>query len=393
MYKIILCVAITLVIAGCAAQSPVVPDHNPLQVSVRPDPGPHMLWGEWTLYFNSTHDKVEAIPCRQESLHLNAVKFLESYCSSCLKIKGIKNNGDSTVDVTVEITHPFTGFPQYTGFDVKGIIMFKGSHEIPDNLSKLPLYPQNYMLSWRRLGDPELLNADGYTYYWSPYYDSGSSQPIFKYYPGKYSHGTPTANINGFLNFYSNENRHMFEVGKSVERVYHIWLPSGPVAAGYAVDACWEPPTTMPVTDPSVDFPVTANEPECYQFSVVINEGNPIETGMCCNIGQSSVHEGRIETNVWYVTEESISHDHPENRIVGIWNETMKFDKPGFTTEQCNAPPEHPNWRCLAELPFYLYDDGTYQLLAYEFHYATLTPKYKVIYPSFYVFEEVLDFH
>jgi hypothetical protein len=391
MYKIILCIAITLVIAGCAVQSPVVPDHNPLQVSVRPDPGPHKLWGEWKLYFNSTHDKVEAIPCRQESLHLNAVKFLESYCSNCLKIKGIKNNGDGTVDVTVEITHPFTGFPQYTGFDVKGIIMFKGSHEIPDNLSKLPLYPQNYLLSWRRLGDPELLNADGFTYYWSPYYDSGSSQPIFKYYPGKYSHGTPTANMNGFLNFYTNENRHMFEVGKSVERVYHIWLPSGPVAAGYAVDGCWEPPTTMPVTNPANDFPYSANEPECYQFSVVINEGNPIETGMCCNIGQSSVYEGRVETNLWYNLNPK--YDCPDCRWVGMWNETMKFSKTGYSTDKCDAPPEHPNWRCLGELDFFNYDDGTYQLLAFEYHDFTLEPQYKVYFPTFYVFEVVLDFH
>ena len=91
--------------------------------------------------------------------------------------------------------------------------------------------------------------------------ETGSDKPIYNYSPGKYSNGTPRANINGYLNFYT-ENRHMFSCNKSVTRVYHIWLPPGqPVVAGYAVDACWEPATVTPVKDPIADFPVSANQP------------------------------------------------------------------------------------------------------------------------------------
>jgi hypothetical protein len=46
--------------------------------------------------------------------------------------------------------------------------------------------------------------------------------------------------------------------------------------AGYAVEACWEPPTVMPVTNPIEDFPSSANQPEAYHFKVVVNEGEVI---------------------------------------------------------------------------------------------------------------------
>jgi hypothetical protein len=248
----------------------------------------------------------------------------------------------------------------------------------------LPLYPQNYRLSWRELGDPQLLNADGFTYLWSPWYDSGSDKPIYNYYAGKYSHGTPTANINGFLNFFSDEERHMFREGQSVERVYHIWLPPGPVEAGYAVDACWEPPTVTPVTDPVNDFPYSANQPEMYRFKVVLNDGKPFDKA-CCTGG--SVYNARAEYGYWYI----MPPFKPENIWVGIWDETMSFFKTGYNTEQCNTPPEHPDWECLANMNFPDYPNGTYQLLAWEGHAFTYQPSYLMLYPTFDVFEVTLD--
>jgi hypothetical protein len=222
------------------------------------------------------------VPVRNARFHLNALKFLEEYCTDCLKIVSLKNNGDSTVDLTVRITHPFPGLPQYTGFDVKGIIMFDGSWE-REGYQYYPPYPEPFRVSWRKLGDPQLLNADGYTIRWSPWYDSGSDLPIFNYWEGKYATGTPTANVNGYLNFYTHENRHMFYTDGSVNRTYKIWLPPGePVTAGYAVEACWEPPTVTPVTDPASDFPITANQVEAYEFRFVLNNGEPITDPDCC---------------------------------------------------------------------------------------------------------------
>jgi len=379
------------IVVGCASQTPVDPRIDPSNpgLSQQTDSigkGPHRLWGEWNLYFNAAHDGVDLAPRREARFHLNTLKFLESYCIDCLKITSIKNNGDGTINLTLSITHPFKGHPEYTGFDVKGIIMFQGSHEIPENMAKMPLYPQNYHLSWRLMGDPELLNADGYTYFWSPWYDSGSTMPMFSYWPGKYANGIPSANVNGYLNFYSSENRHMFETGKTVSRVYHISLPPGPVTAGYAVDACWEPPTATPVTDPAKDFPFSANQPELYHFKIVINDGMPVTAGCCLDI---TVHQARAEVDEWYRLSTA---NLPEGNNVGMWNEEISWSKGGTGLWfQCDNVPDHPDWGCLSGYPLSSHPNGEYQIFAYEYHDKIPPPHYKVLYPSFDVLEVVVD--
>jgi hypothetical protein len=280
-----------------------------------------------------------------------------------LKITGIHNNGDGTVDLTVQLTHPFPGMPQFTGFDVKGIIMFQGSHEFerPQDTPKYPLYPQTFLVSWRILGDPELLNADGYSFRWSPWYDSGSDLPIFNYWPGKYSSGTPTANINGFLNFYSNEERHIFENDASVSRTYHISLPPGPIVAGYAVEACWEPPLVKPVTNPVEDFPITANQPEAYHFHCVVNDGKTITQDNWCCWDPPSVYKNRAEMDFWYKMPDPYGLD-----IVGTW--TPGFDiymSLGYIAVECDGPP---NWRCLHPYVFWKMPDDVYQFIAFEWY-------------------------
>ena len=239
---------------------------------------PHRLWGEWLFIFDASHENVQAVPQRGARFHFNSAKFLETYCTDCLQIVRMKNNGDGTIDLTVRLKHPFTGHPELTGFDVKGIIMFPGSLEYRWTGSKTwPYYNGRFRVSWRELGDPELLNPDGYSPRWSPSWDSGSSLPIFNYWPGKYSKGTPTANLNGYIDFYTDEQRHMFRSYGVEERTYHIWLPPGPLVAGYAVEACWEPPTVTPVTDPLNDFPISANQQEPYHFEHIVNNNEPIE--------------------------------------------------------------------------------------------------------------------
>jgi hypothetical protein len=394
MIRIMLVVLAATVLAVGCAQNPATPSppqssNNLVQYQKALDPGPHRLWAQYRFLIDESHTKVDVVPERYSRLHLNVPKFLEEYCSDCLKITGLHNNGDSTIDLTVEITHPFAGHPEYTGFDVKGILMFQGSHEIPDVPKELPLYPQSYRLSWRLMGDPELLNAEGYTYFWSPWYDSGSDKPVFNYYQGKYASGTPTANINGFLYFYSNETRHMFEEGKSASRTYHIWLPTGPVEAGYAVDACWEPPDVTPVTNPATDFPVSANQPEPYHFKVVANDGLPVTDGDGCCMDIPSVYEARAEIDLWYV----LPPGYETARLVGAWNEVLEWAKLGCATENTCAPPEHPDWYCLhAEFGFGPEYSGTNQILGHE-HHADLfvAPYWKYLYPAFDVFEVVVD--
>jgi len=281
-----------MMVLGCGHGAPVVPDETcPQDLSAcqsgTNDEGPYRLWGEWDLYISADHERVEAVPKRTARFHLNALKFLEETCRDCLQILSVRNNYDGTIDLTIRITHPFNGFPQYTGFDVKGIIMFDGSYEypIPSLDTRIPVDGDFFRVSWKEYGDPEILNPDGYTFRWNPEWDEGSSRPILNYWPGRWSNGTPTAHINAFLNFYSHEERHMFAHDRSVTRTYHIWLPPEPIVAGYAVEACWEPPTVTPVTDPLTDFPVTANQPEPYLFEVIINDGMPVTQCDGCCIG------------------------------------------------------------------------------------------------------------
>ena len=303
MRNMILAILLALMVTGCGGfqQNPFVPqnmDTSPgaSAFSAQSDPGPHRLWGEYIWYINEQHDRIDVVPKRQARFHLNAAKFLETYCADCLKITEIQNNGDGTIDVTVRVEHPFPGHPEYTGFDVKGIVMFSGSHLLSwGSAYTFPFY-DFARLSWREKGDPELLNPDGWTPRWCPEWDSGSDLPMFNYWSGKYSMGEPTANINGFLNFYTDEERHMFREGLWAERTYHIWLPPGPVVLGYAVEACWEPPETTPVTDPLIDFPYSANQPEAYVFDVVMNNGEVITGDPCC----SDCSTTYANCNVWY---------------------------------------------------------------------------------------------
>jgi hypothetical protein len=378
--QFLLLAILVAVITGCARDPVSPPSDSDSQLQLKPQAsaqeGPYRLWGEWTLYFDVSHENVDLVPVRNSRFHLNALKFLESYCSDCLKIVSLKNNGDSTVDLTVRITHPFPGLPQYTGFDVKGIIMFDGSWENPGSYYQPP-WPEPFRLSWRKLGDPQLLNADGYTIRWSPWYESGSDLPIFNYWEGKYATGTPTANVNGYLNFYTNYNRHMFYTDGSVNRTYKIWLPPGePVTCGYAVEACWEPPTVTPVTDPAWDFPITANQVEAYEFRFVLNNGEPITDPECC--GEKNNHtEAYMLARRW--NGEAV-HEF------GYY--TDEYNVSGYYWELCEW--EWPYMFCEHAFFAEMYDDGDYIGVATNYKGLPYPPWSLEV--AYTVFEFTIDF-
>jgi hypothetical protein len=293
------------IMVGCVARTPVAPDTGRPSLATQqrsPSDDPHRLWGTYELFISAAHDRVDVVPKREARFHLNALKFLESYCADCLKITKIKNNGDGTIDLTVKITHPFKGHPEYTGFDVKGIIMFNGSH-IMDTLNSGPAFglPEpSVRVSWREMGDPQVLNPDGYTLRWSPNYDSGSSLPIFNYWKGKYATGEPNADVNAYLDYYTTADRHMFAVDSSVSRTYKISLPAGkPLIAGYAVEACWEPATVTPVKDPLKDFPFSANQSEPYCLVFSVNNGEPVKAHSNCCQGFGDCSDSWVEVKQW----------------------------------------------------------------------------------------------
>ena len=359
MHRIVIFLLAGLMVAGCSSPSPVTSepqaaDRNEVKHQSSDASEYHWLWGQWTLYISESRDRVEVVPTRDGAFHLNALKFLETECPNCVEITKIKNNGDSTIDLTVRLRHPFPGYAEYTGFDVKGIVMFNGSYQ----LSSPGAFPGDFHISWRLMGDPELLNPDGYSIFWSPSYDSGSPLPILNYWAGKYSSGTPTANINAYLNFYNIEDRHIFTSTGVVNRVYHLYLPPGPLTVGYAVDACWAPPTKTPVINPVVDFPVSANQKEPYHFRFVLNNDLPITQGKCCGLDPDDpCADFRIETLQWYgppqsnisFTAPAIPPDQSEGHVgAGV------FPCQVSNTEWLGGP----GWK------FSDYPDGTYRSVA-----------------------------
>jgi len=352
-----------VVLFGCAraGRDPTVPvapggdqieRTDPAALAVDRD-GPWRLWWQGEFFIDAAHERVDVVPRRDMHLHLNALKFLEEYCKDCLQITGIHNNGDSTIDLTVRITHPFKGFPQYTGFDVKGIIMFNGSYEYPNSGFYKELPKPFFRVSWREMGDPEVLNPDGYVVRWSPQWQSGSTLPIFSYWEGRFARGVPNADLNAYLNFYSHEERHMFASDASVSRTYHIWLPPGPVVAGYAVEACWEPPTVTPVTNPLEDFPVSANQGEAYHFKFVVNNGEVItECEDCCG-GTSDCSEIYVEHAQWGGMR--------SNRVRILWPDDGGYEA---WLEECN-PTEEGRWAWLGgSVPTCKWGNGTHRLVA-----------------------------
>jgi len=391
----LICLAAVLLF-GCA--------HNPVAPGMSVDPSinsgdlqttaggdisthnPHKLWAAGNLYIDADHDKVELVPFRMGGIHLNVLKFFEESCDDCLLITGASSNGDGTYNLSIRITHPFPNHKELTAFDPKLILMFPGSDEI-NSLSVYPLYPQKYHLSWRLMGDPEILNPDGFTYRWSPWYDSGLPNPIFNYWEGKYAFGgTPTANINGYLDYYSNENRHMLESGASVEKTFLLSLPTGPIMAGYALDVCWEPPTVMPVLNPADDFPITANQPELYKFEWVYNNGEVITYKSCCNEINASIDQGYVEYYLWYKLPEA----DPNCIWAGSRCSSFMINYAGHCTEIGDSPdPDHihlaPGKYLGGE------DDGVYQFVAVE-HHVFPGSQEPVAYPSFDVFEIEIDF-
>ncbi len=365
-------------LVGCASAGDVFSPSTHInlgQTQSAASEGPYRLWGEWTLLIPPSHDRVDVVPQRGGRFHLNALKFLEEYCANCLQITKIKNNGDGTINLTVKITHPFPGFPQYTGFDVKGIIMFNGSY-VNEGQYKFPPYPEPFRVSWRKLGDPQVMNADGFTLRWSPSYDSGLPQPIFNYWEGKYATGVPTANLNAYKDFYTNENRHIFAHNGSATRTYRIWLPPGEaVVAGYAVEACWELPTTMPVTDPISDFPATANQPEAYSFYYNVNNSEPITDPDCCGDAYDS-SEGYMYSKQW--------GGHTALHFA-FW-----------TDYSCNSgtywypcEEEYPDRCCLQGVAAGMFPDGDYIGVAANFRFEVYPPYALEV--AYSVFEFTVD--
>ncbi|MCX6646464.1 MAG: hypothetical protein NTY09_08920 [bacterium] len=288
---------------------------------------PHSFIGSGQIYADTEAGSFEIIPARLPSLHLNLRQFLEdgAPCSDCFKISSVKHNPDNTWDLDLQITHPVPGDNTFTVFDMRLIMMFRGTK----------IWPASGLESQ----DPEgtggyALNPDGYTTIFNPLdFPPGSGPPFLTYTQGKMASLIyPDSTLNPYMDYYNDGSRYMTFPGQSVTRTWTIKLPTSTFILGYAVDCCWAPPTVDPPLDPQHDFPPEANKPE--PFWVIANQpgilGNPVgsHTNILVASGdwQGEVGEAWIECpDLWTGKKfhQSTSENPPiTTYIIPVTNET-----------------------------------------------------------------------
>lgn len=247
-------------------QAPVAPDAQQAMTSAGGADGvvtsPHQLWGYYDILLDPDASVYEVFPRRDLVTHYNVLKYLEvSPCTNCLKVAGVTPS-PTTLSVDIQIKHPFASL-NLTGFDVRGIAMFWGSH----TFAASGLKTSNALK-----GDAELLNADGYTTLYNPKTAGSGPGGLQGYFKGKLSTpAAPNSVLNGYKRYISSNpgnTRNAFYAGETVTQTFVIDKPTGSFIMGYAIDACWAPPKKKPVTNPMSDFAANANCPEPWKIEV-----------------------------------------------------------------------------------------------------------------------------
>ena len=233
--------------------------------------GAHELWGLYQVAIDPDKGTMELVPLRTANTHLNLIKFLEpNGKAGGVQVAGpLQWNSDHTqLDVDIRLVHPFPGAPQFSGFDVKGIVITRGTKiGFSDSTLVMP-----------DTTETRLLNADGYTRWWNPKEFVGND--IFSYTDGAFGIKDSQAHfqsiMNGFKYFADTLNstdevetmnqadRGVFRSGVSNIRHYTLKI-NGALIFNYAIDASWEPPTKNPPVVPT-DFPPSANQPEPWRI-------------------------------------------------------------------------------------------------------------------------------
>ncbi len=252
----------------------------------------HWIWDTGLYRVSDDHATIERLPMREGEYHFNITRLAEPpNCIKCLQIGKPSSQPDGTLKIPVSLSHPFPSAPLYTGFDVRGIILFPATRywEREPNDIKTATVPVEYIFpedgpiplyfSRAEDGGGQLLNADGFTMFFFPgWHVPGYDLPIFQYNKGIYANGLdPDSTINGYKLFTNDPNRRMFRTNETITRTYHIAATQGEFIFGYVVEASWAPPTATPVTDPANDFPFWANCEDGYVLE--FEQIHPFKTG------------------------------------------------------------------------------------------------------------------
>ena len=234
----------------------------------------HMLWGIWQFAADPVAETLEFVPLRGVDMHLNALPFLEPPPLKNLTLESLEFNGD-IIEADIGLRHPFLGLSEFTGFDVCGILISKGStggFTDPDLLM-----PGD--------NDLRLLNPDGFNRWWNPSEFPVNEGTMFSYKDGllgaPHSFGQYDATLNGYKYFCDDlvnpddpmsvidpAGRGIFGAGMKNIRHFTIQLGDAGLVFNYAVDANWQFPTGPYPWDVPDDFVPEANRPEAWNISV-----------------------------------------------------------------------------------------------------------------------------
>jgi len=273
---LILSITLIALISCSGGGNPVAPPAQPFlspgfssgQVS------PRVVYGIWMFDVSADHMQVNAVPLRLGEGHFNVRTFLEDGpCTNCLTVLNLHNLGDGFLDVTIRITHPFVGVDKFTGFDVRGTVIFPTTDDWPEA-----------GLSWSNAvtDGGELLNADGWTTVFNPVdFEQGTGDPsILTYQQGAFATTLENASqLNAYKAFHIEPDRRPFFTDEAISKTYMLKLPAGAFRFGYVVDGSWAQPEPNPPISIPDDFPVEANTTEAYKISANVGEGFSIYGG------------------------------------------------------------------------------------------------------------------
>lgn len=285
---VLVLLVVAVVMVGCSsASNPAVPSETPVKESTCTPGSNDITWGHWLFYVSEDHTSIEAVPIRQAEWHFNITKMVEDEpCDNCLQIGQPQPQPDGTLKVPVSLRHPFPNQPRFTGFDVRGVVMFPATRYWYADGGSMPTtrYPSPFdptidppmFFSWPGdEGGGAVLNPDGYSYYFWPGFEywwpddfeptTDLDAPRYNYQQGEYATDAfPDSTINPYLEFNDGTARRMFKVTDIIHREYHLRFPDGEFVFGYVIQASWWPPDVIPVIHPEEDFPPEANAEDPY---------------------------------------------------------------------------------------------------------------------------------
>ncbi len=143
------------------------------------------LLGYWDVYIDAGTGTVELVQDRHAMFTVNLTNILSKQITGLnFEIINIIIEPDHIdVDIDIIVTHPFSGYPEFNGYDLRGIFMGDGSLTLEKGSLKYPeLGVDQYML-------PDTIDGaggpDGYTRWFNFTEFSEADFPLFSFTAGK----------------------------------------------------------------------------------------------------------------------------------------------------------------------------------------------------------------